>query len=64
MLSIPVQRMIVAVAGWVNREQQAVIDYQKEEIRVLRESHGKRRLRFNDDQRRRSRPLTSSPSKC
>ena len=45
--------MIVAVAGWVNREQQSIIDYQGEEIRVYRELCGKRRLRFNDDQRRR-----------
>ncbi len=53
MLSIPLQMMIVAVAGWVNREQQSIIDYQGEEIRVYRELCGKRRLRFNDDQRRR-----------
>ncbi len=53
MLSIPMQMMIVAVAGWVNREQQSIIDYQGEEIRVYRELCGKRRLRFNDDQRRR-----------
>jgi transposase InsO family protein len=46
--------LLLAVAGWVNREQQAVIEYLKEENRVLR---GKlpagRRLRFNDDERRR-----------
>ncbi len=45
--------MLVAVAGWVNREQLAIIDYLTEENRVLRELHGKRRLRFTDDQRRR-----------
>ena len=44
---------MVAVAGWVNREQLAVIEYLKEENRVLRELHGKKRLRFTDDQRRR-----------
>ena len=53
MFSIPLQMMLVAVAGWVNREQLAIIDYLKEENRVLRELHGKRRLRFTDDQRRR-----------
>ena len=47
------QMMLVAVAGWVNREQLAIIVYLKEENRVLRELHGKRRLRFTDDQRRR-----------
>ena len=45
--------MLVAVAGWLNREQLAIIDYLKEENRVLRELYGKRRLRFTDDQRRR-----------
>ena len=47
--------MLVAVVGWVNREQLAIIDYLTEENRVLRELHGKRRLRFTDDQRRRLR---------
>jgi len=46
--------LILAVAGWIHREQQAVIEYLREENRVLR---GKlpagRRLRFNDDERRR-----------
>ncbi len=40
-------------AGWVNREQQAVIDYLKEENAILRGQMGGRRLRLNDDQRRR-----------
>ncbi len=53
MFSIPLQMMLVAVAGWVNREQLVIVDYLKEENRVLRELHGKRRLRFTDDQRRR-----------
>jgi transposase InsO family protein len=44
---------LVSLAGWVNREQLAVIDYLKEENRVLRELHGKRRLRLSDDHRRR-----------
>ncbi len=45
--------MLVALAGWVNEQQLAVIEYLKEENRVLRELHGKKRLRFTDDQRRR-----------
>ena len=36
-------------AGWVNRSQQDVIEYLKEENRVLREQLGARRLRFTDD---------------
>ena len=53
MLSPPLQMLLVMVAGWVNRHQLAMIDYLREEDRVLRELHGKRRLRFTDDQRRR-----------
>ena len=37
----------------MNREQSVVIDYIKEENRVLRELLGKKRLRLNNDQRRR-----------
>jgi hypothetical protein len=40
-------------AGWVNRQQQAVIDYLLEENRVLRAAHEPRRLPLTDDQRRR-----------
>ncbi len=52
MFSTPCQMMLVAQAGWFN-EQLAVIEYLKEENRVLREQVGRRRLRFTDDQRRR-----------
>jgi len=37
----------------MNRHQQPTIEYLREENRVLREQLGDRRLRFNDDQRRR-----------
>ena len=46
-------RSVLLFAGWVNRQQQAVIDYLLEENRVLRAAHGPRRLRLTDDQRRR-----------
>jgi len=49
----PFQFLLVAVAGWMNRRQQRTIEYLREENRVLREQLGDRRLRFNDDQRRR-----------
>ena len=46
--------MLSALAHWANREQAAIIDYLREENRVLK---GKlpagRRLRLNDDERRR-----------
>jgi hypothetical protein len=41
------------IAGWVNRGQLEVIDYLKEENRILREQLGGRRMRFTDEQRRR-----------
>ncbi len=43
--------LIVAVAGWVNVHQLAVIEYVKEENRVFREQLWRKRLRFTDDQR-------------
>ncbi len=45
--------LLIAIAGWMNREQAAVVDNLKEENPVLRELLGKRRLRLNDEQRRR-----------
>ena len=47
------QLCVSAVAGWVNRGQQQVIEYLLEENRVLREQLGGRRLRLTDTQRRR-----------
>jgi len=40
-------------AGWVNREQQQVIEYLRTENQVLKEKLGKKRILLNDDQRRR-----------
>ena len=45
--------LLLTFAGWVNRKQQKVIEYLLEENSVLREQLGGRRLRLNDDQRRR-----------
>src|SRR4051794_7508241 len=47
----PFQFVLIAVAGWMNQRQQQMIDYLREENRVLREQLGDRRLRFTDDQR-------------
>jgi transposase InsO family protein len=49
----PFQFVIIAIAGWMNQHQQQVVEYLLEENRVLREQMGSRRMRFNDDQRRR-----------
>ncbi len=49
----PWQIVLVSLAGWLNREQSKVIEYLKEENRVLREQAGKRHMRFTNEQRRR-----------
>ena len=49
----PFRFLLVAMSGWMNQQQLELIDYLREENRVLREQLGQRRLRFNDDQRRR-----------
>jgi transposase InsO family protein len=49
----PLAFLVLLFAGWVNRQQQAVIEYLLEENRVLRAMHSSRRLRLTDDQRRR-----------
>ena len=49
----PLAFFCLLFSGWVNRQQQAVIEYLLEENRVLRAVHGRRRLRLTDDQRRR-----------
>ena len=47
------QFLLATFAGWVNRQQQQVIDYLIEENRVLKEQLGDKRPRLTDDQRRR-----------
>jgi putative transposase len=49
----PFRFVLVAVGGWMNQHQLLIIDYLREENRVLREQLSGRRVRFNDDQRRR-----------
>ncbi len=47
------QLLVLLCLGWLNRQQQAAIDYVREENRVLREQLGPRRPRLTDAQRRR-----------
>jgi len=49
----PLAFFLLLVSGWVNRQQQEVIDYLLEEHRIFRAAHRPRRLRLTDDQRRR-----------
>ena len=49
----PFRFLLITLAGWMNQRQLQMIDYLREENRVLREQLGGRRLRLKDDQRRR-----------
>jgi len=47
----PLHLLAIALAGWLNRDQQALIDYLISENRVLKEQLEGQRLRFTDEQR-------------
>ncbi|MES2693679.1 MAG: integrase core domain-containing protein [Verrucomicrobiota bacterium] len=47
----PLPFLMMVFAGWVNREQQAAIEYLQAENEVLRSQLRGRRLRFTDDER-------------
>ncbi len=49
----PWQLLLLILAGWINHQEQDVIEYLRTENRVLREKLGKKRILLNDDQRRR-----------
>ena len=49
----PWHLLVLILANWLNRQQQAVVDYMLTENKVLRELQGKRRILLSDDQRRR-----------
>ena len=49
----PFRFVLIALTGWMNHRQLQVIEYLREENRVLREQLGERRLRLSDVQRRR-----------
>jgi putative transposase len=49
----PWQLYLLLLAGWVNRQQQSVIEYRRTENQVLKEKLGRKRILLNDDQRRR-----------
>ncbi|MEZ6049629.1 MAG: hypothetical protein R3C11_29420 [Planctomycetaceae bacterium] len=49
----PWHLLVLALASWLKREQQEVIEYLQTENRVLREKLGTKRILLTDDQRRR-----------
>jgi len=44
---------VASLAGWITRQQDAVIEFLREENRVLKQQLGGKRLRLTDAQRRR-----------
>src|SRR6202022_1814825 len=52
-LSPALQLLLMMLAGWVNRHQLRIIEYLKEENRVLKERLGDRPIHFTDAERRR-----------
>lgn len=53
MLWKPATFILVAIAGWMNRQQQEVISFLREENRILREKLGHKRVLLNIEQKRR-----------
>ena len=49
----PMGILLMMLAGWLNRHQQDVIEYLKEENKILREKLGTKRILLNDHQRMR-----------
>jgi len=49
----PWQLLLLVLAGWVNRQQQDVIEYLLVENRILRQKIGKKRILLTEQQRRR-----------
>ena len=47
----PFHFLVIALAGWLNRQQQADIDHLMEESRVFKEQQEGQRIRFTDEQR-------------
>ena len=43
--------LVVVFAGWLNRQQQAVIEYLKTENEILKSQLKRRRLRLTDEDR-------------
>lgn len=49
--SVPIHFLVVAFAGWMNRQQRAVIDYLKAENEILKAQLKGRRLQLTDEER-------------
>jgi len=59
----PVGMLLMMLAGWIDRHQQDVIVYLKEENKILRERPGTERILLNDSQRMRLARLGKRPGR-
>ena len=48
----PWQIFSLILSGWVNRQQQEMIEFQNAQIRILMEKMGRKRILLTDEQRR------------
>jgi len=48
----PWQLVVMILAGWVNRQQQEIIEFQNAQIRAFMKKMGRKRILLTDDQRR------------
>ena len=48
----PWQLFFLILSGWVNRQQQQIIEFQNAQIQALMEKMGRKRILLTDDQRR------------
>jgi putative transposase len=48
----PWQLFFLILSGWINREQQEIIEFHNAQIQVLMEKMGRKRILLTDDQRR------------
>jgi hypothetical protein len=59
MSSLPLQFLLLTVAGWMTRDQRLVTEYLLAENKVLRQQLRGRRVRYTDAQRRRRLALAA-----
>jgi hypothetical protein len=60
----PMAVLLMVRVGWINRHQQDVITYLKEENKILREKLGTKRILLNDNQRMRLARLAKQLGKA
>ena len=48
----PWQLLLMCLAGWLQREQQQVIEFYQAQLEALLQAQGKKRIILTDDQRR------------